>query len=246
MGYAIRAMSFAEILGTGLRVVRDHARLLIGTAALLYVPMAVVDSLAYTAAGTPSWPLWVTSALLRMIVGPFVFCAITFAVGELYLGRATSAGPSLRAGLAIFGPMQATLLVYYALLGLAALLLLLPALYLFLTWALVWQVMLLEGRFGLAALRRSRELMEGNKLRGGGVILVSAMLAVVLGGVIDAAIGFIPLVGPVGRGLAEAVGVAYGSTVAVVLYFDVRVRREAFDLAHLAHDIERVETPRAA
>jgi hypothetical protein len=106
--------------------------------------------------------------------------------------------------------------------------------------------MLLERRFGFAALRRSRELMEGNKLRGGGVILVSAALAIVLGGVIDAAIGFIPIIGPIGRGLAEAVGVAYGSTVAVVLYFEVRARRESFDLAHLAHDIERVEAPRAA
>jgi hypothetical protein len=120
MGYAIRAMSFAEILGSGLRVVREHARLLIGTAALLYVPMAVLDSLAFTPAGMPSWPLWVTSAVVRMVVGPFVFCAITFAVGELYLGRPTSIGPSLRAGLAIFGPMQGTLLIYYALLGLAA------------------------------------------------------------------------------------------------------------------------------
>lgn len=246
MGYAIRAMSFADILGTGLRVVREHARLLIGTAALLYVPMAVLDSLAFTPAGMPSWPLWVTSALVRMVVGPFVFCAITFAVGELYLGRPTSIGPSLRAGLAIVRPMQGTLLIYYALLGLAALALLVPALYLLLTWALVWQVMLLERRFGLAALRRSRELMEGNKLRGGGVILVSAALAIVLGGLIDAAIGFIPIVGPIGRGLAEAVGVAYGSTVAVVLYFEVRARRESFDLAHLAHDIERVEAPRAA
>jgi len=125
-------------------------------------------------------------------------------------------------------------------------LLLVPALYFFLSWALVWQVMLLERRFGLAALRRSRELMEGNKLRGGGVILVSAALAVVLGGVIDAAMGDIPIVGPIGRGLAAAVGVAYGGTVAVVLYFEVRARHEAFDLAHLAHDIERVETPRAA
>jgi hypothetical protein len=246
MGYAIRAMTFPEILGTGLRVVQEHTRLLIGTAALLYVPMAVLDSLAFTAAGTPSWPLWVTSALLRMVVGPIAFCAITFAVGEVYLGRTTSTWPSLRAGLAVLGPMNGTLFIYYTLLGLAALLLLVPALYLFLVWALVWQVMLLEGRFGFAALRRSRELMEGNKLRAGGVILVSAALVIVLGGVIDAAIGYVPIVGPIGRGLAEAVGVAYGSTVAVVLYFDVRARREGFDLAHLAHDIERVEAPRAA
>jgi hypothetical protein len=246
MGYAIRAMSFADILGTGVRVVRDHARLLIGTAALLYVPMAVLDSLAFSVAATPSWPLWAASALVHMIVGPVVFCAITFAVGELYLGRATSTGPSLRAGLAVLGPMNGTLFVYYTLLGLAALAFLVPALYLLLAWALVWQVMLLEGRFGLAALRRSRELMQGHKLRGGGVMLVSAALVIVLGGVVHAAIGHIPIVGPIGRGLAEAMGVAYGSTLAVVLYFDVRARREAFDLAHLAHDIERVEPPRAA
>jgi hypothetical protein len=246
MGYEIRAMSFAEILGVGLRVVRDHARLLIGIAAFVYVPMALVDAEAFTAQGTPSWPLWGTSALIRMIVGPVVFCAITFAVGELYLGRPTSAGPSFRAGLSVLVPMTNTLFIYYAALTFAALLFLVPAVYLFLCWALVWQVMVLERRFGLAALARSRELMQGNKLRAAGVILVSAALVVVLGGVMDAAVGHMPVAGPIARGLAEAAGVAYGSTVAVILYFDVRSRHEAFDLAELAQEVGRAQTARAA
>ena len=45
---------------------------------------------------------------------------------------------------------------------------------------------------------------------------------------------FVPMVGPVFSGLASAVGTAYVSAVIVVLYFDVRCRKEAFDLEHLA------------
>src|SRR5437773_11777155 len=45
MGYEIRAMSFAEIMDTGFRIVRQHFGLIIGIAAALYVPVAVLRAL---------------------------------------------------------------------------------------------------------------------------------------------------------------------------------------------------------
>jgi hypothetical protein len=42
------------------------------------------------------------------------------------------------------------------------------------------------------------------------------------------------MVAALGRGLAQAMGNAFTSAVAVVLYFDIRCRQEAFDLEHLA------------
>ena len=43
--------------------------------------------------------------------------------------------------------------------------------------------------------------------------------------------------------LAEAVGVAFASAVSVVFYFDIRCRKEAFDLEHLAGLVEDEATP---
>jgi len=45
MGYEIRAMSFAEIMDTGFRIVRQHFGLIIGIAAALYVPVAILGAL---------------------------------------------------------------------------------------------------------------------------------------------------------------------------------------------------------
>ncbi len=241
MRYEIRAMCFAEMLDTGFRVVRDHAALLIGTAALLYVPVAILDALAFPGLGSISWPLLGVALLIRMIAAPVVFCAITFAVGEIYLGRATSVADSLRAGVSLLVPMTGTLSLYYLWMTVATLLFVFPAVYLFLAWGLIWQVMVLEGRHGSAALRRSRELMRGNLLRAAGVLLVSGVLVVVLSGLLAFALAYLPIIGPIGSGLAEAAGVVYGSTVTVILYFDIRSRREAFDVDHLERLVVRAE-----
>ena len=47
-----------------------------------------------------------------------------------------------------------------------------------------------------------------------------------------------PGFGVVGSALAQAVAFAYYSAVSVVFYFDVRARKEAFDLEHLARLVE--------
>src|SRR5437879_8335379 len=113
-------------------------------------------------------------------------------------------------------------------------LLVIPGVYLFLSFLLVWQVMVLERRYGVTAMRRSRELMRGSLVRGLGITLAGAIIVSVVGGAIGLVVGHIPLLGPIGEGLARAAGVAYTSAVAVVLYFDICCRKEAFDLEHLA------------
>jgi uncharacterized protein (DUF697 family) len=198
------------------------------------------------------------------IVAPVVGAAVTFALGEAYLERRPTMGDALRRAFAIILPLTRTmLLVWLAVLAPPALTVVLagvvrfvsprPALltaplvgvplvilalvvmiYLFLGFLLVTQVVVLEQRFGRAALRRSRALMRDNLLRGTGIMLLAMIFAFVLGGLMQLALHYIPLVGPVASGLTEAVTTAYTSAVLVVLYFDIRCRKEAFDLEHLA------------
>ncbi len=176
-------------------------------------------------------------------------------MGEAYLGRPVSVGRSLRVAVSMAVPFVGTMLLFYLgllagplvggvagvvlrrpLLAIAAAII--PVVYLFLAWLLVWPVMVLERRFGVAALSRSRALMRGNKLRGFGVTLVAWLIIGVVGTVLQLALGYIPVVGSVAAGLAAAVGSAYGCAVAVVLYFDIRCRKEAFDLEHLSRLVE--------
>ena len=94
--------------------------------------------------------------------------------------------------------------------------------------------MILEHRYGFTAMARSRELMRGNMWRAGGVLLIGWTIIRLLSFVFGAAFKLVPVVGPVADGLAQSIGVAYSSVVLVLLYFDIRCRKEAFDLDHLA------------
>jgi hypothetical protein len=248
MQYEIRAMSLAEILDMGFRLLRNHFGLLLGISAVVYLPYAVLAGLfeatfdSQALGGDLSLSLisiWLLLALVAFtLVSPLVTCAITHALGELYLGRPTSIGGAFRAALPRLLPLAGTwLLAAFAILA-GLLLLVVPGLYLMLAFTLVTQIIMLEGLAGVPALGRSRHLMQGNLLRAFALGLVVALLGGVLSFGLELVFAVVPNFGVVGSALAQAVAFAYYSAVGVVFYFDVRARKEAFDLEHLARLVE--------
>src|SRR5438034_10080809 len=97
MGYEIRAMSFAEIMDTGFRIVRRHFGLIIGIAAALYVPVAILGALVAPHPVPGAGPLASVDAgregfliglgLYAIIVSPIVSAAITFRSEERRVGK---------------------------------------------------------------------------------------------------------------------------------------------------------------
>jgi hypothetical protein len=264
MRYEIRAMSFAEILDQGFRLVRDHFVPIVGLAATLQVPLAVLQAWAggsLVAHSVTSGRILAGVLMLLglLVVAPAVGAAVTFALGETYLGHPPTMRESLGRAFRILLPLTGTMLLLWLLIAAAGALFVVPALvlrfvvlagtvgplllvgialvtvaYVGLGFMLATQVMVLEHAFGVAALKRSAGLMRGNLLRGAGVTALGALIVGVVGGVLQLALHFVPFVGPVGSGLARAAATAYTSAVLVVLYFDIRCRKEAFDLEHLA------------
>lgn len=246
MSYPIRAMGFGEILDTAFRVVRDHAAVLIGVPTLFYVPLALIQealtSPSLASAGDTTAAVALVSlgvgALGLAVVLPLVQAAVIRAIGEHYLGRTVGLGEALRGATAIFLPLVGTWLLYtLAILG-GLILLVIPGIYLMLAFLLIVPVMVLEGRFGTGALRRSRELMRGSLLRGFGVVFVGGLIASLLSTAAQLLFGFLPWVGSVGSGVAQGAAFAYTSAVTVLLYFDIRCRKEQFDLEHLTRLVE--------
>ncbi len=238
MEYQIRAMSFAELLDTAFRIIRDHFGQLVGITSAVYVPLAVMNAAAMPRAGAFALGPLVAVVVLALGVVPIVSTALTYAVGEIYLGRRTSIGRAFGAALRVVVPLVGTKL----LVGLGVLagivLLVVPGIYLTLAWILTSPIVILEGRYGTAAIGRSRELMRGNKWRAIGVLVLGAIIVGVLTKVLGGVFGLVPFLGPVGSGLAQAIGVAYSTVVLVLLYFDIRCRKEAFDIEHLARLVE--------
>lgn len=111
---------------------------------------------------------------------------------------------------------------------LAVTLILLPvAVFLFINWSMLVQVMINEGMGPLAALSRSRQVVRGQWWRTFGIILAIALLGVLPGFVI----GWIT--GPVGSDWVSALGVAAAGAITApfialaqtLLYADLRARK---------------------
>ena len=248
MRYEVREMSFAEILDTGFRLLRDHFVLLTVIAASLNLPLTFAQELmAKAVEGDANLLLAVGLGMLvvAMLASPIIGVASTYAIGEVYLGREVSIGDALRKGLAILLPVVGTTILSGVLVLGALLLFVLPGIWVSLGLIVLSQVMVLESLFGMAAIRRSLDLMKGQRGRALGILLVVLIVQSVIGFGIGLALGSIPVLGALGSGLVASVSGAYTAAVSVVLYFDIRCRKEAFEVEQLARIVE-AGTARAA
>lgn len=192
----------------------------------------------------PNLALLGLSYLVLVLIVPFTLGAITKAAIDLVLGgpvgvRSVLAGVARR---------------YWALLGLSALYVLLSPLvlclpvfiWLFVRWGLAIPAMLAEGVGPIRALDRSWTLSRGHWWRLFGVLLLMYFLTSVVSGALAAfalplaiAVPFVPAV--VRGAIILTVDTLAGAVVqpalylcVVLLYFDLRIRRESFDLDQLA------------
>jgi hypothetical protein len=112
-------------------------------------------------------------------------------------------------------------------------------------WLFGPAVVVVEDRRGTAALARSWQLSARSFWKLFGTTLLALLLTQIVGGVLVSlsfALAFIP--GPIGAVLSAAVvaGAAivtepFAAAVTVLLYFDMRIRKEAMDLSILAREV---------
>ena len=88
------------------------------------------------------------------------------ALGDLYFPTPGEVGKALRQSWSILLPVVGTNLLSSILIGLGMLFFIIPGIYLIFSYWLSPQLMVVERVFGMAALRRSSELMTDNKWRG--------------------------------------------------------------------------------
>jgi hypothetical protein len=241
--------SLGAILDAGLDLLRRHWVLLVGLCALVQIPAAFAEAAlreGATSSPVPPQP-WVAAWLLfTAIAFPVVTAAVTDACGDFLNGRTTDAGRALRRGLALAPRLIVTGLVLLLLSVVLALPLAavvrsgdalgparVPALALasallvvvFARFALLTPVVVLERRWGPAALVRASQLISGQVLRVIAVFVVAGLLMGLIGAVASVALAGLPVLAPVAIGFVQAAAFAYTSAVAVVLYEDVRARR---------------------
>jgi len=240
--YEIRTMSFGEILDMGFRILKNHFVLLVGLGAIVTVPPNVVSNYLTGGNEVPD-PFTLLAGMLPlllalMILQPIIMAAITHAISESYLSKSVTFGGALRFALTIVLPLLGTWILAWLIIMVGLVFLLIPGLFLLLMFLLLTPVMVTEGVFGFAAMERSWNLMKGNLLRALGLLIVTTILTAALTAGMEMLANVLPVIGSVVAGIAQAAANAFGTAALVVLYFDIRCRKEAFDLEHLASQVE--------
>lgn len=168
------------------------------------------------------------------------------AVSDAYLQQAPSAGESLRfAGRRLHSLVWISIL-QVALLVLAFLALVVPMIWLTFAWIVAFPAMLLEGHKGRKALGRSFRLVRRRWWPTFGVMLVAYLLVGVvsfLSGVVLGVVSFTSIgdnllatvaVATAANSFAYLIATPFTAAIVVLVYFDLRVRKEGLDIALLA------------
>jgi hypothetical protein len=180
------------------------------------------------------------------VLGAIGVAASTFVVSDAYLGREISATVALQRAMTLLGRLILISLLKSILIGMGLLLLLVPGIIVFAGLALTTPVIVLEAPpSATAAMGRSWDLTRGFR----GKVLLTMVVAIVLLMVPSIAIGgagallgaddaTISLIVLVLQAVTQIFIYPFVYVVMTVLYYDLRVRREGFDLELLASSLQ--------
>jgi hypothetical protein len=184
-----------------------------------------------------------SASLLAALVGLLLYQvltgAITRAIAAEVAGQDLDIEQSYRFGFARLSPI----LVVAILVGLATLLglivFVIPGIYIGVRLAVSIQALVVEDKRGAEAMRRSWALVGGHWWHTAFTLLVAGLLTGVVNAVITAPFGagawFLQ---GVAAAIATTVTLPYGALVGVLLYLDLRARKEPLDLAILKTDLQ--------
>ncbi len=186
-----------------------------------------------------------SSLVIAFLAGQFATGACFRAVAETYLGYQTDWRSSLAFAARKFHSILWIVFLSGFLTVLGAIFCLIPGIYLYVGFAVALPVLMSEGERGRKALGRSRALVRGRWWKTAITLFVAGLLASLVSGVVSqgvAALSFASGDEPVSLFFITAVAGTAGALISTpfsaayhtVLYFDLRVRKEAFDLRLLA------------
>jgi hypothetical protein len=254
-------MGVGELLDAAIKLYRSQWKSLMGIAAILLVPITFLQTFltrsfggAFTTEPAPITSEGVEGALVAasvlalvqfLFVRPLLTAAIARASAEAYLGNRVLVGPTLRFALTrVHSILWISILSSLAAL-LGFVLLIVPGIIVLVRFAFGSTVLIVERRKGSKALGRSWRLAKGHFWKLFGAFILAFLMAGVVASVlsIPANLAF-AAIGPsgwpiaaVGDSLAAVLTQPFTTLITILLYFDLRIRKEAFDLEVMAQEI---------
>lgn len=246
------AMTLGALLDRAFRLYSSNFPLMLGIVATAYVPLYAVQLLIQASVGrgvalsgrdfTAVLAEILFVLLWASVALPIATGAATYAISERYLNHDVTVGQALkRAWKRLWTLCIAQLAVAVRVL-IGFLLLIIPGILWSLSYAIVTPVVLVEGRKAGPSLRRSWELVKGNRKKVFAVMVVMGVLQWLLSfganGLSELFFSSASMRGSLMQtALVSALSIFLTPLIIVadiLLYYDFRIRKEGFDLEMLS------------
>ena len=247
----LRPRGVTEILSDAFELYRRHWRNLIVIVAVIVIPLSFAQVLLGSAmrAGLDGEGDLVDGALAGRALASLVVAvvsilmwtvltgAISRAAAGTFLGRDLEIGESYRYGLARFWSIVLVgVLSALAIVG-GFILLVIPGFIVLAHLTCVIPVLVIEDRRGREALRRSWDLVRGFGWPVFWTIVVAALLTGLVNAVLTAPFGDSWALRSLAASVASVLTMPYTALVGVLIYLDLRVRKEQYAAADLERDL---------
>lgn len=253
---ALRPLSVGEIIDYSLRIYRRSFGTVITIALVANAIPVVLGVYIVTSGGVAAnTTLWFLNLILSLILGALATAATVFVVSENYLGQSIAPGEAFSRATGFIGQLIVLSFLVGLAVGIGFILLVIPALVIAAGLMVSTPALVLEGVGATTAMSRSWQLTKGFKLKMLGV----AILVVILIMLPSLVIGFFagmttPALGAGRNPTAVVIPAALGQLVSTILYplmycaitvayYDLRIRKEGFDLELLESTLQHPTLP---
>jgi len=258
-------MDYGDILDFSIKVYLRHFIVLLAAFALPYLPAHLAQT-AFQAAGpatletvfqspariAPWLGAGLAALLAYLIAYPFALAATTQGISEAYLGRRPTLRSCYTGVLKRFWPLLGAVLLSTIIIMGGFVLLMIPGIYLAIIYLFIAPVVVLEGRSVWDGLRRSAALVQGYFWKCLVVVVIVRIMISVLSSIVIMPLSFLLMAGifkqgeptwqmqvvlsTVTGGLNFLLG-PFEVVARTLLYYDLRIRKEGFDLQVMAESL---------
>jgi hypothetical protein len=249
-----RPLGIGEILSTALQLYRRHWRTLLAIAAVVVVPLTLLQYLfgdlvrtqgETTRNGvvqTASWSVGI-AGLLAALAGILMYLVLTGAITRAVAAEVAGEDPSVEQSYRFGFHRLGSVLLVSVLVGLATIggliLFIIPGIYIGIRLCVSIEALVVEGRRGTEAMGRSWGLVGGHWWHAFGTVVVGGLLTGIVNALITTPFGNTSwFVQAVAAAVATVITLPYSALVGVLLYLDLRARKESLTMETLRTDLQ--------
>jgi len=255
----MRPRTLGEILSEAFRIYKENAAKLLLIVAVIVVPLSFISAAAIRLLGEPkahrieilgqpatieysrSFGVTVAALLIGAAIGVITWAILQAAMlrgaAQATIGDPVDVEASYRWGLRRFGSVLLLAILVGIVVGVGFILLIIPGIIFLVFLSVSEPALIVENRRGTEAMSRSWNLVRGHFWHALVVILVAAIITGVVQGILTAIGGDNWFVRWIFTAIAQIITAPFTALVTVLLYLDLRARKEALTADRLRTEL---------